>query len=254
MTAHFYRSSWLLLSTSLVVSLLGCAEREEIRSYTVAKEAKPQVSPPAPPKDNGKPTDRMLAAIVPAGQQAWFFKLVGPVSAVDQCADHVNKFFDGIQLTDQGRPKWNLPADWKEEPGSAMRLATLKIPSQAGPLEMSVIGLPWRGTPAEVLSNINRWRTQMQLPEVGEDQLGDFTREVKIGSMTATIVDLRGRFAGGPAMMPPFAGGAAGAASRAATAEEAKLPPGHPPVDAALPPGHPPIDQPANSGAPDGNH
>jgi len=241
MRAYYYRLCWLCLTIFLAVSIIGCAEREEIRSYTVAKETKPPASSSASPVESGKPTDRMLAAIVPAGLQAWFFKLVGSESAVEQRADEVNKFFESIQLTDQGRPKWNLPAEWKEEPGSGMRLATIRVPSPSGLLEMSVIGLPWRGTPAEVLSNINRWRTQMQLPEVGQEQLDEFTRKVNIGGTTLTVVDLRGRFAGGPAMMPPFAGGGSGM-SRANLG-----------VESPLPPGHPPIDDPANSGVRDGN-
>jgi hypothetical protein len=68
----------------------------------------------------------------------------------------------------------------------------------------------------------------MKLPPVEPDQLAEFTRELKSGDATITIVDLKGQFDAG--MMPPFARGAQG---------------GQPP---ALPPGHPPIN-----GAPDGD-
>ncbi len=161
-------------------------------------------SPNAEQSEPGKSTDRMLAVILPAGDRAWFFKVVGPVEAVDKRADEINQFFTSIHVAGADRPTWKVPPDWKEEPGRGMRAATLRIPDGKQPLEMSVIALPWHGTPAEVLSNINRWRGQMKLPAASESELKDFTREIKSGDATMTVVDLRGRFESG--MTPPFAG------------------------------------------------
>ncbi len=231
MKTYSHRRPRPLLVVPLAVLVLGCGRDERILSYTVPKEPK-QAAPPAAaaaePPESSEPTHRMLAAILPAGDRAWFFKIVGPVAAVEKRADEVDKFFNSIRPADDGPPTWQLPADdWKEEQGSGMRVATIWIPGGDKPLEMSVI--PSGG---DLLSNINRWRGQMKLPEVAQEQLGQFTREIKAGDATLTIVDLRGHFQAGPGMMPPFARGAQGQ-------------PGQAP---ALPPGHPPIN-----GAPDGD-
>ena len=49
--------------------------------------------PAAPAAKPGEPTDRMLAAILPAGGQAWFFKVVGPIPAIDKHEKEINDFF-----------------------------------------------------------------------------------------------------------------------------------------------------------------
>ncbi len=232
---------WPLLGPPIFALLVapGCGSREEIQSYTVPKDVEPPAAEPAAdvaePADVGEPTDRMLAAIVPVGNQAWFFKVVGPVAAVDQREEEIDEFFASIRLGDDGRPTWELPADdWTQEEGSGMRAATIRIPADGDPLELSVI--PAMGS---VLSNVNRWRGQMKLPPVGEAELNEFTRQLQAGDVTITVVDLRGRFDAGP-MMGPFMRGAQG----------------RPGAGPQLPPGHPPIDNLENqtpSGAPDGD-
>jgi hypothetical protein len=231
MTLHFYSRPTSLLFTAAILMIavvLGCGAKEEIRTYTVAKEVEPAAIAAAQPAETGEPTHRMLAAILPAGRQAWFFKLVGPLESVEKRAAEVEKFFASVRVGEDGRPKWELPAEWKEEQGTGMRAATLRVPTDAEPLELSVIGLPWGGTPSDLLSNINRWRGQMKLPEAGEQQLAEFTREFKAGDATMTIVDLKGRFEAGPAMMAPFARGA-----QSQPGEQRELPPGHPPINGA---------------------
>ena len=225
------RPERLLVSFSLFLAVIasGCYSREQIESYAVPKEKETHRSAAASarpseaePPETGAPTHRMLAAILPAGDRAWFFKLVGPLAAVDWRAEEVHKFFTSIRLGDDGRPTWELPAaDWQEEQGGGMRAATIRIPADGERLELSVI--PAAGS---VLSNINRWRGQMKLPDAHQDQLAEFTREIKAGDATITVVDLRGHFDAGAAMMPPFARGAQGQPGQAP-----QLPPGHPPIN-----------------------
>ncbi|HEY3394180.1 MAG TPA: hypothetical protein VGK58_15815 [Lacipirellulaceae bacterium] len=188
---------------------------------------------------SGEPTDRMLVAIVPVGNRAHFFKVVGPAAVVEKTKEEVTKFFSDLKVVDN-RPTWTTPEGWKEDPAREMRSATLWIPTEGEPLEMSVTPLPWGGGQAELLSNVNRWRQQMQLPEIGPQQLEEDITEIKAGDATVTVVDLSGRFAGG-AMMAPFAGGRAGASDRPPPGFGSELPPGHPPVDssAVAPPNAP---------------
>ncbi|HEX2477454.1 MAG TPA: hypothetical protein VHK01_22045, partial [Lacipirellulaceae bacterium] len=170
------------------------------------------------------------------GDRATFFKVVGPVAAVEERKAEIDAFFASLKAGEDGRPIWKAPSGWKEDAGTGMRMATLWVPSDGKPLEMSVTALPWRGTEDDLVSNVNRWRGQMQLQPIGPQQLKDVTSEIKAGDATITLVDLHGRSAGG-GMMAPFAG--AGAANRAAPGAGAELPAGHPPVDSvAGPPGN----------------
>jgi len=220
------------------ISHFGCGQPEQIRTYSVPKEPIAEAPPAAKP---GEASDRMLAAILPADGQAWFFKIVGPIPAIDKLDKQFDDFVAAVRI-EGGKPKWQLPADWKEGPaGNAMRFATILVPSEPKPLELTVNSLPWGGTPQDMLANVNRWRGQLQLPPAEAAQIASFTREVKAGDRTATIVDLRGR-SGGGGMMPPFAGGAAPFAGGAppfaggAQSPSGNLPPGHPPLDANNPP------------------
>ncbi len=223
-----------ILAASVFTFLVGCGEREQIRSYKVAKEQPAPVAAPASSRaalpESTEVTDRMLAAVLPAGAQAWFFKVVGPVAAVDEREKEIVDFLASVRL-EAGKPRWERPAGWKEDPASQMRLATLWIPSGDKPMEMSVMALPWRGTQDELLANVNRWRGQMQLDEIDAAQLKDVTREVAAGNAEMTLVDLRGQFQGG-GMMAPFAGGLSRGPGQTAQKSDSELPAGHPPVDA----------------------
>jgi hypothetical protein len=175
----------------------------------------------------------MLTAILPAGGQAWFFKVVGPIPAIDKHEKEIYDFFATIGVADDGKPKWQLPKDWKEGPAKPMRFATVLVPADPKPLEIAVSSASWTGTPESVLANINRWRGQLQLPPTDSAHVNENTREAKAGDQTIMIVDLRGR-SSGAGMMPPFAGGAAPFAGGAQNPPSG-LPPGHPPLDANSP-------------------
>jgi hypothetical protein len=240
------------IATALIALVVaGCEKPEQIQTYNVPKEPAAPVAKATPAAPTGEATDRMLAAIVPIGVQAYFFKVVGPLAAIQTNEKAINDFFEAIRVAD-GRPKWQLPEGWKETGASGMRMATITLPAEPKPLEITVNSLPWSGSPADMLSNINRWRGQLQLPPTDAAHIAENTRDAKAGETPITIVDLRGRFAGS-GMSPPFASGAgpfsggagpfAGgnpgpAPSTSNTPPE--LPPGHPPIDATATPSAPP--------------
>src|SRR4051794_22788739 len=105
-----------------VGAISGCQEPEQIHSYTVPKETK--VAAPATTVERaGEPTDRMLAAILPSGDQAWFFKTVGPIPEIDKHEKEIKEFFTGLTVDQDGKAHWKLPTGWKEEAGgNQMRL------------------------------------------------------------------------------------------------------------------------------------
>lgn len=229
-----------IFAASLVCAL-GCGKTEQIQTYTVPKEPKVVAAADTPNAKPGEPTDRMLAAILPASGQAWFFKAVGPIADIDKHEKEINDFFTTLTLATDGRANWKLPTGWKEEAGNQMRVATIVIPADKR-LELTVNTASWPGTEESMLANVNRWRGQLQLPPIGAKQLPEVSHEAKAGDRPITIVDMRGQFKAG-GMTPPFAGGAFGPRATGArgtnTSPTDGLPAGHPPIDNAPPAGAP---------------
>jgi len=209
---------WLLLF-SLAATLMatgGCEKPERITKYTVDKP--PPVEEPQPPtaeagQPAGEPTDRTVAAIVPLGQQGWFFKLTGPKDAVQARADDFTALVKAVRFSAEGKPEWNLPAGWSEQDGSQIRFATIVIPAETGknekPLEISVTVLPKSGDDADyVLVNVNRWRNQLKLPPIAKEQLAGESTQLDLNGTTATLVNLLGVAAPNSMGRPPFMSGA----------------------------------------------
>jgi hypothetical protein len=199
-----FRSGFLAISMMCGLVLAACRPAASIRSYSVPKEPSKVAQAPAL-----EPTDRMLAAIVPTGEKAWFFKVTGPLKPINSVAPEINKFLEGIEVASDGeQPDWTLPAGWEEQPGSGMRAATISIPTTDVPLELSVLSLPWTGSPQDgVLANVNRWRRQMGLPAIGPQEMSECTSELQLGDVVATRVDLRG-WRKEASMKAPFSAGA----------------------------------------------
>jgi hypothetical protein len=102
-----------LVSAALVLVLAGCSEDEAIRAYVVPKQ--------------------------PEAGSVWFFKLVGPESAVVEVSDEMREFAKSVNFDEKtGTPEWTLPEDWAEKPSeSAFRYRTIVIPGTP-PLEIAV--------------------------------------------------------------------------------------------------------------------
>jgi hypothetical protein len=244
----------------LIVAEGGCQKSGEIAHYRVPKEQEVSIAMDAADAgatngsagnseaaDNAA-TDRMLAAIVPHGETAWFFKLSGPADSVSKYADAFETMIKSVKFSESagGKPSWSVPEGWQQKPGSQMRFATIVLPSEATdaatksasakPLEVSVTSLPWSANDIaqQLLANVNRWRGQMQLKPLAAADLPQETKSLELpgeAKATATLVDLTGHMKAG-GMQPPFATGATKTTS---------LPPGHLDVSNRLPPGHPSV-------------
>jgi hypothetical protein len=172
------------------MTLFGCGQ-EEIRSYDAPKQ---QVAE--------KVKERMLAALVPHGEQMWVLKMQGPEAAV---AEHKTDFdsvlsslhFDGASA----KPiTWKTPPGWKDEPGDQMRFATLRLESDEK-VALAISQLP----ASSILANVNRWRGQLSLAPIEQAELSKVTSTVKVDGADAIVVDFTGTSTGGR-KMPPFAG------------------------------------------------
>lgn len=217
-THHRPPGAWITLGVFVAFSAsAGCRPADEITTYRIAKPSG-EPSPPAqtatPRERTGEPTDRMLAAIAPGPDQAWFFKAIGPRAALDPASDSIGAFLKSIRF-EGAKPTWETPAGWTEQKGGGMRLATLLIPAAEGddPIELSVIGLSlvdeWD---AQVLDNVNRWFGQIGRPPVDADGLAEAVTALDDVAEGAVLLDQTGWFDGGG--MPSFAGQAAAPPAR----------------------------------------
>ncbi|MGE5193959.1 MAG: hypothetical protein ACM3U2_15805 [Deltaproteobacteria bacterium] len=189
---------------------MGCQKADDIERYTVARP--PQVATrsldAAEAAENEAIPGQLLGAIVPEGKMTWFFKLTGPIETVKPLMEPFLKFAQSIRLTNKG-PEWALPEGWEQLPGSSMRFATLKIPTEGKPLELSVIPLPTAegDFDAYLLSNVNRWRDQLQLAPISKDELADKVVKIDLAGTPAWLVNYEGRLTKQGGMGgAPFAG------------------------------------------------
>ena len=200
---------WVALS---LLVFIGC-DNSQVQSYRVPKE---KVATPAVLSTSSGDTghgglQQMFAAILPQGEQFWFFKVSDDEHFLAPIKPQIVDFLKSVVFED-GQPSWTLPAGWNQQPGSNMRYATLVISDDSHRAEMSVIALPQ--TP--ILPQVNRWRGQLGLDPITEMQLESDVEHLDVNGIDATLVSLVGEGSG--TMSPPFASGSSA------------LPPDHPPV------------------------
>ncbi len=184
------------LAAVLLPWFSGCQPTSEIRSYQVPKETASAETPAESPQEGIE--SRMLVGFVPVEQSVWFLKLTGPKDQVEPHVSDFRAFLASLKFGEKG-PSWDLPVGWQEQPGSGMRYATVNVGS-AG-LDISVISLP---APQDLLANVNRWRNQLQLAPISEQQLSEQVERIAASGFEATFIDLVGTMAAAPPGMPPF--------------------------------------------------
>jgi hypothetical protein len=208
-----YRYQPIILLTLAIILLNGCERSDGISQYPIPKPESIQL-PAADLADQTSPPtagrrERMLGAILPHGEQTWFFKLSGKPDRVTDRSEPFRDFVQSVRFHKDGTPQWTLPAGWTQQPGARMRFATIVVDAEEPPLELTVIALPSAaGDPVEqVLINVNRWRGQLSLPPIESAELSDESETVTLDSgLTATVVDYVGTTKPG-GMTPPFAAG-----------------------------------------------
>jgi hypothetical protein len=222
----------------------GCTEEPEITRRFVPKPSTASHAPAVPtasgmpvaPASSDKVDGRMLAAIVPAGGQGWFFKISGVEASV---VGQVSKFETLLKTLkiEGGKPVWKTPEDWTEQGATGMRAATFAIGEGASKVECSVIALP-NDDPASdeyILPNVNRWRGQLGLAKQtleemkSSDEFHQFDLE---DETTITWVNLSGKVSAPPGSNTSTASKPSAGAGRSSKAGPS-LPPGHPPTGGA---------------------
>ena len=182
----------ILLLLGTLVFVWGCRDSEGIRKYRVPKSRSDlgEIGLKKLPEDSAqgaastpasKPLPaRMFVAIAEREQAAWFFKVTGPVEAVDSKEEQWKAILNSVEFNDSGRPDWDLPEGWIVGPPKTMRYATLLSPREDGPVEISVSNL---SPNQNLLDNVNRWRVQLGLDSIEKEELELKTIDSKSGEM-----------------------------------------------------------------------
>ena len=160
--------------------LVGCAERDEVNSYSV----------PRAEEDIGTGDVRLLAALVPTGEDTWFFKLVGRADVLQRLEPTWDGLLASLKYNEKGGLTWTVPEKWKEDRTNPQRFATLKSEADATP-EITISKLPSAG--AALKPNLDRWRRiDLGLEPISGRNVPKVTREKKVNNLTMTVVDMRG--------------------------------------------------------------
>jgi hypothetical protein len=135
-----------------LLTLVGCGPGEEVRSYSVPKPNEP-ATPAASQGDY-----RILGAMFPADEPAWFFKLTGRADALAAHEAAFDKLLASVKFPDGSAkpPTYDLPDGWKSEGPSGIRSDTIRLVPGDKSLELSVIKA--MGGPKE---NVDRWAGQL---------------------------------------------------------------------------------------------
>jgi hypothetical protein len=174
---HFYPRCLPLAFIILTATLLPGCGPEPITSRKA--ERPPTSRSPQVDAANAR-LDHMLAAVVRQGDQAWFFKMVASAEGATRHGADFQKFLASLNWGEKAtRPSWDLPEGWEEKPSSGMRAATLVLPDETKPIELTVTSLPVTGTWDEYLaSNVNRWVTQLGQASLSQETVEKLVKKI----------------------------------------------------------------------------
>lgn len=149
-----------VIGLSVILLVLGCG-KEEVRVYSAPKDASTQPAVSAPSAE-ATPVE------VPA--------------AGSGAAEEVER---------PGNPKvpWTVPSGWQSRPNaSGMRLASYGVTTADGrSVDISVVALGENA--GTELENVNRWRGQLKLEPLTEEQLAGARDPVRVGGEPGFVYD-----------------------------------------------------------------
>ena len=159
----------------------------------------------------GEKVKAVQAALLRTPQATWFARLLGSPTLLMEQSNELKQLmatfpFPGPQtastlsaaqpapqLADtakqQSELKWETPEEWQPGKVSNLRLASFLVSDgKNDSLDISVTSFP--GSTGSLVSNINRWRGQIQLPPIEKNQLLEVTTPIHIDNEEAVLVDL----------------------------------------------------------------
>lgn len=176
-----FQAVTLCIGTLFAGLIVGCQSDTEIRKEIVSFPDRQKL--------------RTRVAIVQDADFAWFFRLSGPLEDVGKHAATFDVMVKSLNFVeDEDRPlKWDEPKGWRKEPAFGERYAGYRIDAEPKELEVSVTRLPREKF--HLLTNVNRWQKQLELPTAEREadliEQGVVKKDI-VGKSIVTWVDLAG--------------------------------------------------------------
>jgi hypothetical protein len=162
--------------TLLVLAALAAScSKPEIKTYRVAKD------------NSLSPTNAAAApaACTPASAPAATPNTSGAAApGASGMAQTAVPTAGGAGLT------WTAPSHWKAKPSSAMRKGSFAVAGEGGEADLSITAFP--GNVGGELANLNRWREQVKLPPVSQEEFDRTAQRSEKNGLRRTVVDLVG--------------------------------------------------------------
>ncbi len=139
---------------------------------------------------------RLIGAILPDGDSEWyFFKVMAPLEDVEPVAKEIDDFLNSIRFhPGDKQPSWKIPLNWESGASTPFSIASFQIKSTSRkPIKLTISKA--RGG---LLENINRWRAQIGLESISQEQFASQESKVKLADGTTFFkIDIVGKAAGG---------------------------------------------------------
>jgi hypothetical protein len=162
---------------------------------------------------DGKTPGRILVAVLDRDGMSWYFKMRGGDAVVREQKPAFLDFLKSVSfeagsgtamaadphasmMTDapaaaSANPGVAVPAGWKEVPPTQFLLAKYMLPGSGGAqAEVSVSMLAGQG--GGVIANVNRWRGQLGLSPLSEEDFSKQAQTVDVMGGQGTLVDMTG--------------------------------------------------------------
>jgi hypothetical protein len=164
MTQTCLNTARLLIAIGLCAA--GCGPEQ--------KPASPSPATPPPQTTTARPDNN---ALPPGHPEIDMSKMPLPAGALSQT----------------GNPKWVVPDRWTPGPESTVRRGSFLVKG-AGEFEGQTADIAVTVFPGDVgglLMNINRWRSQIGLEPIKEDQVATLSSKIEVDGKAVTLVDLK---------------------------------------------------------------
>jgi hypothetical protein len=155
---------------------------------------------------DGKFRQRIMVAMLTRGTTSWFFKMTGEDAFVTSQKDIFLQFLKSVSFGEaalapiaaapatpgeNNNSIWTVPAGWQSLPSSQFLLAQFLIQDGSARAEVNVSEFAGEG--GGLLANVNRWRRQLGLPPVAqEDDFSKMVDSVTVPGGQAEMVDMTG--------------------------------------------------------------
>jgi hypothetical protein len=156
----------------------------------------------------GKLHQRILVAMLTRGTMSWFFKMSGEDIFVASQKQKFLQFLKSISFAEEASAQmaitpatqdkngnahsiWIIPPDWQSMPPAEFLRAEFSISSSHGAtaeVNVAVMG----GEGGGLLANVNRWRGQLGLSMLSENDLTQIAQSLNVPGGKATLVDFAG--------------------------------------------------------------